>query len=61
MATAIPAGHNIREMTRNMENLLGTVDRMGVEYNNVSSQIGEISKAYNNQIKAQEKAINYPD
>lgn len=28
MATAIPAGHNIREMTRNMENLLGTVDRM---------------------------------
>ena len=56
MATAIPAGHNIREMTRNMENLLGTVDRMGVEYNNVSSQIGEISKAYNNQIKAQEKS-----
>ena len=56
MATAIPAGHNIREMTRNMENLLGTVDRMGVEYNNISTQIGEISKAYNGQIEAQKKS-----
>ena len=56
MATAIPAGHNIREMTRNMESLLGTVDRMGVEYNNISTQIGEISKAYNGQIEAQKKS-----
>ena len=56
MATAVSLGRNIREMTRNMENLLGTVDRMGVEYNNVSSQMDGFLTTYNEQIEVQKKS-----